>query len=119
LPKKKYQPPRSPNGKAPSVMDLDISSLDHDEPHPQPSQKGSVLSRNDQKWESLKQDIHKVYMSENNTLSQTMVRIEEGFGFKASWVFPRVFLRRIQSLMHILVHGNGRLSSRNGASRST
>ena len=65
-------------------MDLDISSLDHDETHPQPPQKGSVLSRNDQKWESLKQDVHKVYMRENNTLSQTMIRIEEGFGFKAS-----------------------------------
>ncbi len=82
-------------------MDLEISSLDHVETHPQPSLKGSVLSRNDQKWESLKQDIHKVYMSENNTLSQTMVRIEEGFGFKASWVFPPEFLHRTQSLMHI------------------
>jgi Clr5 domain len=82
-------------------MDLDISGRDHDETPPQRSQKGSVLSRNDQKWESLKQDIHKVYMSENTTLSQTMIRIEEGFGFKASWVFPRVFSRRTQSLMHV------------------
>jgi len=76
-------------------MDLDISSLDHDETHPQASQKGSVLSRNDQKWESLKQDIHKVYMSENNTLTQTMIRIEERFGFKASWVFHLYFCTEI------------------------
>lgn len=51
---------------------------------PQEPQKGAVLLRNDQKWESLKQEIWRVYMTENNTLPQTMLKIEQAHGFKAS-----------------------------------
>jgi hypothetical protein len=39
-------------------------------------------------------------MRENHTLSQIMIRIEEGFGFKTSRFFSPVFLHRTQSLMH-------------------
>jgi hypothetical protein len=65
-------------------MDLDIPGQEQDRAAPQNPQKGSVLSRNDQKWESLKQEIRAVYMTENNTLPQTMLRIEEAHDFKAS-----------------------------------
>jgi len=57
----------------------------------QGSQKGPVLSRNDQKWESLKQAIQRVYMEEKNTLPQTMLKIEQAHGFKASYVSFQFF----------------------------
>jgi hypothetical protein len=48
------------------------------------AQKGPRLSRNDQKWESLRQEIHRLYMTEKNTLPKTMLIIEEKYCFKAS-----------------------------------
>jgi hypothetical protein len=42
-----------------------------------------VLSRNDQRWESLREDIRRIYMIENNTLAKTMEMIEEKYRFKA------------------------------------
>jgi hypothetical protein len=51
---------------------------------PQDIQKGPILSRNDQKWESLRQHIYKFYITENNTLSKTMLMTEEQHDFKAS-----------------------------------
>jgi hypothetical protein len=51
---------------------------------PQAIQKGPLLSRNDQKWESLREHIYKIYITENNTLSKTMLMTEEQHDFKAS-----------------------------------
>jgi len=48
--------------------------------------KGPVLSRNDERWESLKQEIQRVYLEESNTLPQTMLKIEQADDFKASYV---------------------------------
>jgi hypothetical protein len=48
------------------------------------SQKGPRLSRNDEKWESLRHEIHELYMAENNSLPKTMSLIEKKYGFKAS-----------------------------------
>jgi hypothetical protein len=45
--------------------------------------KRVVLSRNNQKWESLREDIRRIYMIENNTLSKAMEMIEEKYRFKA------------------------------------
>ena len=47
-------------------------------------QKGSVLSRNDQKWESLQGEIYRIYMTEHSTLPKTMLLVEEKYGFTAS-----------------------------------
>lgn len=46
--------------------------------------KGKVLSRNDQKWESIREEIRQVYMIENNTLATTMLEIGKRNHFKAS-----------------------------------
>jgi hypothetical protein len=48
----------------------------------QPS-KSSRLTRNDQKWGSLKDEIHRIYKVEGETLATTMRMIEESYGFKA------------------------------------
>jgi hypothetical protein len=49
-------------------------------------QKGPRLSRNDAKWDSLKDAIHQIYMIEGKTLPETMQLIEERHSFKARWV---------------------------------
>jgi hypothetical protein len=65
-------------------MDLDIPGQEQARAPAQNPQKGSVLLRNDQKWESLKQEIRAVYVTKNNTLPQTMLWFEEAHDFKAS-----------------------------------
>jgi Clr5 domain len=65
-------------------MDLDNPSQGVAGAPSQVPQKGPILSRNDQKWESLKKEIHRVYMAENMTLPHTMLRIEAAHSFKAS-----------------------------------
>jgi hypothetical protein len=67
-----------------SIIDLDIPGREEAMDPPQEPQKGAVLSRNDQKWESLKQEIWTVYMMKKNTLPQTMLKIERAHKFKAS-----------------------------------
>jgi hypothetical protein len=66
------------------VMEFNLSGQMHSMAPPQKPRKGLVLSRNDQKWESLKDEIQRVYMKENNTLPRTMLQIEQTHGFKAS-----------------------------------
>lgn len=39
-------------------------------------QKRKTLERNDAEWESIKDEIFRIYMAENNTLSVTMSMIE-------------------------------------------
>jgi hypothetical protein len=48
------------------------------------------LFRNDQKWDALKEAIHRIYVVENNSLPSTMQQIKQKYGFKASLVtqFP-------------------------------
>ncbi len=65
-------------------MDLEISEPMKIDASSQGPQRGLLLSRNDQKWESLQEDIRRVYMTENNTLPKTMLMIEEQHDFKAS-----------------------------------
>jgi hypothetical protein len=67
-----------------SIMDLDIPGREEAMDPPREPQKGTVLSRNDQKWEALKQEIWTVYMMEKITLPQTMLKIEQAHNFKAS-----------------------------------
>jgi len=67
-----------------SIMDLDIPGREDATDPPREPQKGAVLSRNDQKWETLKQEIWTVYMMEKHTLPQTMLKIEQAHNFKAS-----------------------------------
>jgi hypothetical protein len=45
--------------------------------------KSSRRARNDQKWDSLKDEIYSIYMTENSTLQNTKTAIEEQRGFKA------------------------------------
>ncbi|KAN0108734.1 hypothetical protein V8E51_008476 [Hyaloscypha variabilis] len=66
------------------VMEFNLSGQMHSMAPPQKPRKGLVLSRNDQKWEYLKDEIQRVYMKENNTLPRTMLQIEQAHGFKAS-----------------------------------
>jgi hypothetical protein len=66
------------------VMEFNISGQINSMAPPQKPRKGLVLSRNDQKWESLKDEIQRVNMNENNTLPRTMLQIEQAHGFKAS-----------------------------------
>ena len=47
------------------------------------SGKASRLIRNNQKWDSLKDRIYGIYMSEDFTLHDTMRAIEERYGLKA------------------------------------
>jgi hypothetical protein len=46
--------------------------------------KGPLLARNDEKWNSLKPDIHRIYITESKTLPVTMTEIEKMHGFKGS-----------------------------------
>jgi hypothetical protein len=45
--------------------------------------KSSRLARNDQKWDSLKDEIRRIYRGEGKTLATTMRTIEAKYGFKA------------------------------------
>jgi hypothetical protein len=69
------------------VLDLDIpEAMEHAEygipSHA--SHKGPRLSRNNEKWESLRHEVHELYMIENNSLPTTMLLMEKKHGFKAS-----------------------------------
>jgi hypothetical protein len=46
--------------------------------------KGPRLTRNDEKWDSVKADIYRLYITESKTLPTTMSEIEDLHGFKAS-----------------------------------
>jgi hypothetical protein len=46
--------------------------------------KRPCLSRNDQKWDSHKQEIHQVYIVNNSTLQETMDFLEARHNFQAS-----------------------------------
>ncbi|KAF8851558.1 hypothetical protein BDZ45DRAFT_144454 [Acephala macrosclerotiorum] len=48
------------------------------------SQKGKTVARNDAKWDSLKDEIKRMYMVENATLAQTMLLVHQLYGFQAS-----------------------------------
>jgi hypothetical protein len=52
----------------------------------QPAAKVSALERNNQEWESLKREIYRIYIKQNNTLKITMSEIEERFRFKRRFV---------------------------------
>jgi len=51
------------------------------------SQKPSTLERNNQKWDSMKMDIYRIYVDDKSTLEATMSQIEELHGFNARWVY--------------------------------
>jgi hypothetical protein len=46
--------------------------------------KGSTLFRKNQKWNSRKEEIRRLYIIENKTLPEVMKTIEDIHGFKAS-----------------------------------
>jgi hypothetical protein len=48
------------------------------------AEKGPCLLRNNKIWDSMKDDIHRVYLTEKETLAETMVKIEAIHGFSAS-----------------------------------
>jgi len=50
---------------------------------PQHPPKISVLDRNNQRWESLKEEIRRTYIAEDNTLPTTMKTIELEHSFTA------------------------------------
>ena len=47
------------------------------------SSKLSTKNRNDLKWDAHKDEIHKIYVEQNNTLRETMRIIEGKHKFKA------------------------------------
>jgi hypothetical protein len=58
---------------------------------PDPVPKPSRRARNDQKWESLKDEIRLTYMTNDFTLQNTRRIIEERHAFKARYRhFPRL-----------------------------
>ncbi|CZR60770.1 uncharacterized protein PAC_10666 [Phialocephala subalpina] len=57
------------------------------------AQKGKTRPRNDAKWESLKDEIFRIYMAEDNTLSVTMLLIEQMHNFKRS---PRKWKEKLK-----------------------
>ncbi|PMD60667.1 uncharacterized protein K444DRAFT_387287, partial [Hyaloscypha bicolor E] len=72
---------------AQAVMDRDESMLDDAPKLPARGQeqlKSSRRIRNDEKWKSLKDEIYRIYMIEDNTLQNTMSTIFEQHGFEAS-----------------------------------
>jgi len=46
--------------------------------------KGPRLTQNDKKWESLREDVHRIYVTNSETLPTTMSEIEKLHSFKAS-----------------------------------
>jgi hypothetical protein len=65
-------------------MDVDIPEQKEHESSSQNPQNRVVLSRNDEKWESLRGEMYRIYMTETTTLSKTRLMIEEQHGFTAS-----------------------------------
>ena len=66
----------------------------------QPAAKISTLGRNNQEWESLREEIYQIYMKKNNYLSVTRSKIEEKFQFKRRFVvfpYPLMLLMRYGS----------------------
>jgi len=53
---------------------------------PQQPPKSFRRAKNDQKWDALKQEIHRIYVKEDNTLQGTMQMIEQVHSFKARLV---------------------------------
>lgn len=51
--------------------------------------KSSRLIKSDQKWDSVKEEIRRIYMAEDNTLPVTRNVIEVRHGFKARLVILR------------------------------
>jgi len=51
--------------------------------HLDPDPKSFRRARNDEKWDSLKEEIYYIYMTNNSTLQNTKRVIEEKHGFKA------------------------------------
>jgi Clr5 domain len=79
--------------------------------------KSTRRIRNDEKWESLKAEIYQIYMTEDNTLRNTMNAIFEKYGFKARYALP--VPRNIVGLKANRILGvreSGRTSSRSGVS---
>lgn len=89
---------------------------------PQHSQ-GSRVSRGET-WNSCKDEIYRVYMTEQNTLPKTMEIFEREYGLKAWWVLwiwaENLYLVPIHTKLLImnLVHVPGKQSSRNGDSKN-
>jgi hypothetical protein len=63
---------------------MEIGMLNDQAKLSQEPQNGPALLRNDQKWESLREEIHTIYMIQMTPLPKTMLLIEERHGFKAS-----------------------------------
>jgi hypothetical protein len=63
---------------------MEIGMLKDQAKLPQEPHKGPALLRNNQKWESLREEIHMIYMIQMTPLPKTMLLIEERHGFKAS-----------------------------------
>lgn len=77
--------------KAQAVEDRDESMLDDVPKLPARSQeqpKSSRRIRNDEKWRSLKGEIYRIYMTDDNTLQNTMNAIFEQHGFEARYLSP-------------------------------
>jgi hypothetical protein len=64
----------------------------------QPTAKLSCKDRNDQKWNSHRDEIHQIYVTEDKTLKETPSAIEQRHGFKARCVPPPVISCRSESL---------------------
>jgi hypothetical protein len=76
---------------AQAVMDRDESMLDDAPKLPARGQeqlKSSRRIRNDEKWKSLKDEIYRIYMTEDNTLQNTMNAVFEQHGFEARYPSP-------------------------------
>jgi hypothetical protein len=74
-----------------AVMGRDESMLDDAPKLPARGQeqlKSSRRIRNDEKWKSLKDEIYRIYMTEDNTLQNTMNAISEKHGFEARYLSP-------------------------------
>jgi hypothetical protein len=61
------------------------------------SSRSSRLLRNNQNWDHLKEEIHRLYMLDDKTLATTMEAIGKTHGFNARWV-PVIFLPLFCSL---------------------
>jgi predicted secreted acid phosphatase len=74
---------------AQAVMDRDESTLDDAPKLPARGReqlKSSRRIRNDEKWKSLKDEIYRIYMTDDNTLQNTMNAIFEQHGFEARYL---------------------------------
>lgn len=46
--------------------------------------KGKTLSRNDARWDSMRDEIFRIYMEQDNTLATTKMMIEVMYNFRQS-----------------------------------